>query len=77
MLLPKLERGDESDDGGMETSPRFTRGGFSTRIKVEPRVEAESWFVIGGFNENFVVMGEWLDGSPKQKKRSSLFTRWS
>ncbi|WZZ59088.1 hypothetical protein YC2023_059195 [Brassica napus] len=33
MLLPKLERGDESDDGGMETSPRFTRGGFSTRIK--------------------------------------------
>ncbi|KAH0915079.1 hypothetical protein HID58_029525 [Brassica napus] len=26
-------RGDESDDGGMVTSPRFTRGGFSTRIK--------------------------------------------
>lgn len=34
MLLPRLDRGDESDDAGMETSPRFTRGGFSSRIKV-------------------------------------------
>ncbi|CAN6996970.1 unnamed protein product [Brassica rapa subsp. trilocularis] len=33
MLLLRLERGDESDDGGMVTSPKFTRGGFSTRIK--------------------------------------------
>ncbi|CAN7059250.1 unnamed protein product [Brassica rapa subsp. trilocularis] len=33
MLLLRLERGDESDDGGIVTSPRFTRGGFSTRIK--------------------------------------------
>lgn len=39
-------------------------------FQVEPKVEAESWFVMSGFNENFVVLGEWLDGSPKQKKRS-------
>lgn len=34
------------------------------------RFETESWFVMACFNENFVVMGEWLDGSLKQKKRS-------
>ncbi|CAH8362726.1 unnamed protein product [Eruca vesicaria subsp. sativa] len=31
MLLPRLDGGDE---GCMETSPRFTRGGFSTKIQV-------------------------------------------
>ena len=39
-------------------------------FQVEPKVEAESRFVMSGFNENFVVLGEWLDGSTKQKKRS-------
>ena len=29
MLLLRLERGDESDDGGMVTSPRFTSQFFS------------------------------------------------
>ncbi|CAN6803279.1 unnamed protein product [Brassica oleracea] len=47
MLLPKLERGDESDDGGMETSPRFTRGGFSTRIKASSSSLAATWVKDG------------------------------